>query len=106
MNQKYFKSKNQPVLDKFGRILVSEGKVKHEAESKIRQYPLTAAESFVMPLAMFPIPELLEAWELFNRKLPNATAETFFQYLYHLQKDVAIDQQRANIKFFKKSDHD
>ena len=41
--QKVFVPKNQPVLDKFGKILVSEGEVKKETkpiEETMKQFPL------------------------------------------------------------------
>jgi hypothetical protein len=90
MNREYFKSKNQPVLDKYGRILVNEAKVKKNT------YPLSEHEAF-FPQAepMFDAVKLRDAYDYFISKRGDfCHAEEIFNYLYCLEKDVSLGNQR------------
>jgi hypothetical protein len=90
MNREYFKPKNQPVLDKYGRILVNEKQIKR------RDYPLSEQEAFFPQVEpMFDAAKLREAYDYFVSKRGDlCQAKEIFNYLYCLEKDVSLGNQR------------
>jgi hypothetical protein len=90
MNREYFKSKNQPVLDKYGRILVNEAKVQKST------YPLSEHEAFFPQAeAMFDASKLRDAYNYYVEKTKGLySPENLFNYLYRLEKDVSLKDQR------------
>jgi hypothetical protein len=84
---------------------IKEGSDENNFNAKRRQYPQVQDAFFPQAEPMMDIVSLREAWEYFDKKYnPHPHAWQFFNYLQHLEKDVPLDQQKCNIKFFHKID--
>jgi hypothetical protein len=71
-------------------------------KSELRKFPKVEDAFFPQSEPMMNIIALREAYDYFIHKLPNADAVIFFDYLQHLEKDIPLDKQKCNIKFFHK----
>lgn len=66
-------------------------------EERKRMYNLHRKqdEIFLQAEPMFDFIRLHEAYDYYMLKGGTRTAQGFFDYLYHLEKDIPLDQQRC-----------
>lgn len=72
-------------------------KEQDEWESIKRRYPTHDVEGyFEPPQAMFPIDLLSKAWQYYRYRVGgNFGAEHFLNYLWRLEQDIPLDQQKV-----------